>query len=72
MTVPVSLIFAVLGLVTSSRIRVGFTVFGLPCGTSLLGLIFAAVIGLLAVLLVFLIRCIVQESRHLRPRTVTS
>jgi hypothetical protein len=72
MTAPVSLIFIVLGLVESARIRLTGVIFGQPVSVPVLWLVFAAVVLILAAIVLVLLRLLLRDGLRLRPVVVNT
>ena len=70
MTAPVSLLLALLGLVVSARIRLSAVIFGQPVSVPVLGLVAVVVVLVLAVMILWLLRALLRDGLHLRPRMV--
>ncbi len=71
MTTPLSLLFALLALVVSARIRLSGVIFGQPVSVPLLGLVAVVVVLALMVIVLFLVRCLIRDGLRLRPVVVT-
>ena len=67
MTAPVSLVFVLLGLVASARIRLSGVIFGQQVSVPLLWLVFAAVVLALAAVVLVLLRLLIRDGLSLRP-----
>jgi hypothetical protein len=72
MTAPLSLVFILLGLVVSARIRLNAVVLGQPVSVPLLGVVIVVLVLLLAALVLVLLRLLIRDGLRLRPRMVTT
>lgn len=72
MTTPLSLVFILLGLVASARIRLSGVILGQPVSVPLLGIVAAIVLLAVTALVLVLLRLLLAEGLRLRPRVVVT
>ncbi len=70
MTAPLSLVFILLGLVASARIRLSGVILGQPVSVPVLWLVAAIVLLLVVALVLVLLRLLIEDGLRLRPVVV--
>jgi hypothetical protein len=66
------LLLVLAGLIVSAKTRVNATVLGQPVSVPVLGIVFTAVVLLLAALVLVLLRLLIRDGLRLRPRMVNT